>query len=414
MRQAPAAFVTVNADGARQAAAAADSRRAAGRSLSALDGIPISLKDLFDVRGEATRAASKVLADAPPVAADAPAVARLRAAGLVFVGRTQMSEFAFTGIGLNPHHPPLANPLDPERAPGGSSGGAAASVALGQACMGLGTDTGGSVRIPAAFMGLAGFKPTQARVSREGVLPLAPSLDSVGPIARTVADCRAIDAIIADEPPEPASPRSGRPRLALPDKVVLEGLDEPVGTAFAAALRRLEAAGAEIVELAFPELEEIPALNRGGAIANAEAYAWHRRAGWLGARALYDPEVLARIEIGAAMTAADYLDLLAGRRSLMLAALARTSPFDAVVFPTSPIAPPRLQDLARPGAFQPANALVLRNASLVNFLGRCAVTLPMGSPDAPFTGLTLMGEPGGDGKLFDLALTLEGAAAGPR
>jgi aspartyl-tRNA(Asn)/glutamyl-tRNA(Gln) amidotransferase subunit A len=404
--------VQVDAVAARVAAGAADRRRAAGRPLSLVDGLPISIKDLFDVEGQPTRAASRVLADAPPALSDAPVVQRLRAAGLVFLGRTQMSEFAFTGLGLNPHYPPLANALDPDRVPGGSSGGAAASVALGQACMGLGTDTGGSIRIPAAFTGLVGFKPTQGRITRAGVLPLSQSLDSVGPIARTVADCQVIDAILADGPIGQAPPRSGPLRLAVPDRVVFEGLEDAVGTAFDAAIRRLEAKGAEVAILAFSELAEIAHLNRHGSLSNAESFAYHRRSGFLEKRGLYDPQVLVRVEAGASMSAADYLDLVAARRDLMARAAARIAPYDAVLMPTASVLPPRLEDVGT-GAFQAANALVLRNPSIVNILGGCAVSLPMTPKGAPAAGLTLFSGAGADAALFQVALAIESVVSAP-
>jgi aspartyl-tRNA(Asn)/glutamyl-tRNA(Gln) amidotransferase subunit A len=324
-----------------------------------------------------------------------------------------MSEFAFTGLGLNPHFPPLANALDPDRVPGGSSGGGAASVALGQACMGLGTDTGGSIRIPAAFTGLVGFKPTQGRITRAGALPLSQSLDSIGPIARTVADCQVIDAVLADGPCDQAPARSGPLRLAVPDRVVFEGLEDAVGAAFDAAMRRLEAAGAEVSVLAFPELSEIAIINRHGSLSNAESFAFHRRSGFLEKRDLYDPEVLVRVEAGASMSAADYLDLVAARRDLMARAAARIAPYDAVLMPTAPVLPPRLDALARDGAFQAANALVLRNSSIVNILGGCAVSLPITAPGAPAAGLTLFRGAGADAALFEAALAIEGVVRPP-
>ncbi len=409
----PAPFLLVDTEGARAAADASDLRRRNGRPLSPLDGAPVSIKDVFDVAGQITTGGSQLLAKAPAAVRDAPVTARLRAHGIVLVGRTHMSEFAFTGLGLNPHHPVVVNPYDAARAPGGSSSGAAVSVALGQACAAIGTDTGGSVRIPAAFCGLAGFKPTKSRVTCEGVLPLSTTLDSVGPIARDMADCAALDAIIADAGPPP-SPPPGQPpvRLGLPDRLVLDDMDAPTAAAFDDALRRLKAAGVQITTLAFPELDEIAHLNRGGSLANAEAFAWHRRRGGLDHRALYDPRVLERIELGAAMSAADYLDLLDGRDALMIRAASRTAGVDAVIMPTVPISAPRLDDLEPPEAFHRTNALVLRNPSVANVLGRCAATLPMSAPGAPAAGLTLMGAVAGDGALLALAQALEEAVAG--
>lgn len=402
------AFLTVDQEGARAAADQADAQRREGRALPPLAGIPISVKDLFDVSGQVTTAGSTLLAGERPAGADSPVIARLKAAGLIIIGRTQMSEFAFTGLGLNPHFPQPPNPLDPARAPGGSSGGAAVSVALGQAAMGLGTDTGGSVRIPAAFCGLTGFKPTQGRVSREGVFPLSPSLDSVGPIARRVDCCRRIDAVIADTlPPESPAIDPGALRLGLPVNYVLEAMEDEVAEAFERAVAALAGAGTSIDRFVFPELDRLAEINAKGALSNAEAFAHHRRLGLLRRPELYDPNVLPRIELGSAMGAADYLDLVSARADLIAAADRRTAGFDALIFPTTPILAPRLDDLRDGAVFARYNLLALRNPSLVNFLDRCAVSLPMPMRGAPPAGLTVVGETGGDGRLLATAEALE-------
>jgi aspartyl-tRNA(Asn)/glutamyl-tRNA(Gln) amidotransferase subunit A len=261
---------------------------------SALEGVPVSVKDLFDVAGQVTTAGSIALKDAPPAQADAPVVARLRAAGAVILGRTNMTEFAFSGLGLNPHYGTPGNPFDRARIPGGSSSGAAVSLADGMAAMGLGTDTGGSVRIPSAFCGLVGLKPTQARVPLAGCVPLSTSLDSIGPLARTVACCAATDAILAGEPAEPLPdmPVEGL-RLLAPTNVLREEMDATVAGALDRALRRLADAGARIVERAVPELDELPQLSAKGGFAAAESWAWHR--GLIARKAAaYDPRVLER------------------------------------------------------------------------------------------------------------------------
>jgi aspartyl-tRNA(Asn)/glutamyl-tRNA(Gln) amidotransferase subunit A len=403
----PRAFTLVDTAGARAAADAVDAERALGRSASPFAGIPVSIKDLFDVAGQVTAAGSTILRHAAPASADAAVVARLRRAGLVIVGRTQMSEFAFTGIGLNPHGPNPVNPVAPERVVGGSSGGAAVSVALGQAAGALGSDTGGSVRVPAAFCGLVGFKPTARRVSRAGVFPLSTTLDSVGPIARTVACCRTLDAIIADAPAEAAaSMRVSELRLGVPDSFFLDDADPPVTVAFERALAELSRAGAAIERFDFPESARIVETYSRGSISSAESFAFHRRMGLLRQRERYDPNVLVRVEGGAGLSAADYLDMLAIRADIIAAAEARLKRFDAIVAPTSPILPPRLAEVAEAAGFARANGLVLRNPLVFNFLDRCAVSLPLGDG----IGLMLVGPTLGDARLLAIADAVEAVA----
>ncbi|HXV01247.1 MAG TPA: amidase [Caulobacteraceae bacterium] len=398
------AFTYIDAGHARAAARAADHERREGRAASHLAGIPVSVKDLFDIAGQTTSAGSAIFAGAAPADADAPVVARLKSAGLIVIGRTQMSEFAFTGLGLNPHAPQPANPLDRERVPGGSSGGAAVSVALGQAAGALGTDTGGSVRIPAAFCGLAGFKPTQRRVTRAGVFPLSPTLDSIGPIANSAACCALLDAIIADEAAPPASPIDlSRIRLGAPDGYLLTDMEPAVAEAFDRALAGLAEAGACIETFAFPQLGRIPAMNARGSISNAESFALHRRLGLMAHRDRYDPNVLARIELARSMPAADYLDLLAERAALISEADRALAGYDALLAPTSPILAPRFAEVADPAAFARLNALVLRNPMVVNILDRCAISLPI----APGAGLMVIGATMDDARLLAIAQALE-------
>ena len=403
----PRAFTRIWSAPARAAADASDRLRAQGITPSPFAGIPISVKDLFDIYGEPTPAGSRILASGPIAGADAHVVSRLRAAGFILVGRTQMSEFAFTGVGLNPHYPQPVNPCDPARAPGGSSGGAAVSVALGQAAGAIGTDTGGSVRIPAAFCGLVGFKPTQRRVSREGVFPLSDSLDSIGPIANSADCCRVLDAVLAGEPLAPKSAgRVAGLRLGTPRQYLLEGLDAPVAAAFDKALSHLSSAGARIEPADFPELDSIPAMHRHGSISNAEAFAYHRRRGLLDQRELYDPNVLTRVEAGKGMGAADYCDLLDARANLIEAARARMAPYDFLVAPTVPILAPRLDALADPAEFARLNGLTLRNTSVVNLIDGCAISLPIGGEDLP-VGLMLIAKPMGDARLLGAARAIE-------
>lgn len=395
------AFTLLNATRARAEADRHDATRKHGGSGGALSGIPISVKDLFDVAGEVTSAGAAVLHNAPCAPTDAPVVARLRAAGAIVIGRTHMSEFAFTGLGLNPHYPVCANPHDKTRVPGGSSSGAAASVALGQAAMGLGTDTGGSVRIPAAFCGLVGFKPTQARITRQGTFPLSESLDSIGPIANSVSCCAEVDRILADTPPPRAAPIENL-RLAVPLDFVLDGMDATVARAFERAISTLSAAGAKIDRVPIPALQTVPNLFAKGTLANAEAYAFHSQAEFFHGRDRYDPNVLARIDIGDRMSAADYIHLAKARRAMIEEVAAVTAPYDALILPTTPQVAPRIEDVSDKAAFGRANALALRNPSVFNFLDRCALSIPMHRSGELPTGLMLVGEHMGDAKLLEV------------
>src|SRR5258708_3960818 len=254
-------FLRVYADSARQAAGAQDQLRAAGYVVSPLAGLPVSIKDLFDVAGERTLAGSKALDDRPPAARDAAIVTRLRAAGAVLIGRTNMTEFAFSGVGINPHYGTPGNPFDRQRIPGGSSSGAPISVMDGFAAVAIGTDTGGSVRIPAALCGTVGFKPTQKRVPRDGAVPLSTTLDSVGPLGRSVACCALADAVLAGEPTAlpPAVPLAAQ-RLGVPRTFVLDDLEPAVAAPFPGACAPLAPAGPRLVELPLAALPHYPPL----------------------------------------------------------------------------------------------------------------------------------------------------------
>lgn len=399
------AFIGVYAEQARAMADAMDTLRRAGRAPSRWAGIPVGLKDLFDVAGDPTPAGSAVLADAPPAAAHAPVVQRMLGAGFVPVGRTNMTEFAFSGLGINPHYGTPLSPWDraARRIPGGSSSGTAVAVADEMVAAGLGTDTGGSCRIPAAFCGIVGYKPTARRVPIDGVLPLAPSLDSVGPLAPSVACCAVIDAVLAGAIPAAPAPASlAGLRLAVPQNMVLDGMDSHVAAGFDRALAALADAGVRIERQRFNVFDELPAVNAKGGFAASEAYAWHRallaRSG-----AGYDPRIRVRIERGAQMDAADYLDLVAARARLIAAFEAETRGFDALVMPTSPIVPPRLDELEDEREYNRQNLLILRNTALGNFLDRCAISLPCHRRGEPPVGLMLMGETMGDARLFSIA-----------
>jgi aspartyl-tRNA(Asn)/glutamyl-tRNA(Gln) amidotransferase subunit A len=406
-------MLSVFANGARAAADAADALRAAGVRLSPVAGIPVSVKDLFDVAGMATTAGSVVLKDAPPATADAPVVARLRQAGAAIIGRTNMTEFAYSGLGLNPHYGTPRNPWDRAtgRIPGGSSSGAAISVTDGMAAAAIGTDTGGSIRIPASLCGLTGFKPTARRVPTAGVWPLSRTLDSVGPLAPTVACCAVLDAIMSGvDPVIPAPLPLAGVRLAVPLTLVLDAVEPYVAETFAVTLSRLSAAGARIHEIPFAALAEIPAVNARGGI-YAEAWAVHRRQIET-ARDRYDPRVAARILRVSNMSAADYYDVLRARERLIAEADAITTPFDAVVLPATTLAAPPLAPLeADDDLYVRINALMLRNTFCFNFLDRCALSLPMHRRGEAPCGLMVVGETLGDTRLLAVGRAVEAALA---
>ena len=406
------AFLRVDRDAALATADAMDRLIAAGIELSPLMGLPVSVKDLFDIAGQPTPAGSLVLADAPPAERDAPAVARLRAAGAVLLGRTNMTEFAFSALGLNPHYGTPASPWDraSRRLPGGSSSGAAVSVADGMAVIGLGSDTAASCRVPAAFCGITGFKPTARRVPTAGTIPLAPSLDSIGSLARTVMDCAIADAVLAAEPvPDLSLAEPARLRLGVATTLVQDDLEPSVGSAFEAALATLSRAGVALADVAFPDWVRLPQINRLGGFPALEAYAWHRE---LLARAgeRYDPVIAARIRRGGEAKAADYMDLLNARAELIASSDSLTAGFDAIVMPTVPMVPPTIASLeADEALWLPTNLLALRNTAVANFLDRCAVSLPCQRPGEAPVGLMLMGETMGDRHLLRVARTIEQA-----
>lgn len=369
------AFLQIDAESARAQAAAADPVR------QPLAGLAVSVKDLFDVAGQISRAGSKVLADAPPARRDAVAVARLRAAGAALIGRTNMTEFAYSGVGVNPHYgtPANAAATDVPRTPGGSSSGAAVSVASGAAFVGLGSDTGGSIRIPAALHGIVGFKNTQRLVPLDGTVPLSFTLDTVCAMTRSVRDAILVHEVLAARRVVRSHAPLAHYRLAVVPQVMLEDLDAAVARAFERTLQSLRAAGARIVELSLPQLNELAGLQASGGFAAAESYAWHRH--FLPQRAAhYDPRVLTRIQRGAGISAADYIDLLQARRDWTARTEQALADVDAVLSPTVPIVAPPLADVApgleRDTTFFRINGLLLRNPSVVNMLDGCALSLP--------------------------------------
>ncbi|WP_421694796.1 amidase [Aestuariivirga sp.] len=403
------AFISVDADGARAAATFHDGQRQRGRAASALAGIPFSAKDIFDLSGEVTAAGSKVLKGAAPATADAIAIARLKAKGMIVIGRTNMTEFAYSGVGLNPHYGTPRSPYDRAtgRIPGGSSSGAAVSVADRMVSLGIGTDTGGSCRVPASYCGIVGYKSSHGRVPLTGCYPLSASFDSIGPLANSVACCATADAIMAGDWDGVVPKREARGlRFAVLKDFVLDGLTPEVGRCFERALSRLAASGAGMTDLAFPELREIPLINSKGGIVAAEA--WHTHRALMGkAGEDYDPRVKLRIELAQGISAADLLDYLGRRREMIGLFAERFAGFDAVLLPTTLNTPPAISELGADQDYIRFNAMSLRNTYVGNFLNSCAISLPMQQPGEPPCGLMAMAPWGQDRALFGVAGAVE-------
>jgi aspartyl-tRNA(Asn)/glutamyl-tRNA(Gln) amidotransferase subunit A len=401
-----AIFTRLYADSARSAADAADKRRRSGSILGPLDGCIVTIKDLFDVAGEPTTAGSAMLRDAAPAAQDAAVVRRLRAAGAVILGKTNMTEFAYSGLGLNPHWGTPGNAASPDRVPGGSSSGAGVSVALGMGDIAIGSDTGGSVRIPAALNGVVGFKPTADRVPRDGVFPLSYSLDSIGPLARSVQTCADTDAIMAGDRPSVVeeAPLAGL-RLGV-TKEYLEGTDPAILEVFNRVLRGLERAGAIVREIDLGSLladmrrilGEAPIVPVEAAEIHAERVATNPRA--------IDPNVLDRILQGPKVSGPNYLASIRSRHRLIAAMDERLEEWDCLVLPTTPVPAPLISEVADRQAFHRMNLLILRNPSFVNFFDLCAISLPM--PIAPLpAGIMFAGRHDRDARLLSIARGVE-------
>ena len=399
-------YLTLYPKAAREAADAADRRAHDSAGLGPFDGAIVSIKDLFDVAGEPTRAGSTVLAKASPAATDAPIVQRLRNAGAVIIGKTNMSEFAFTGVGANPHYGTPGNPADRARVPGGSSSGAAVAVADDMCEISIGTDTGGSTRIPAALCGVVGYKPTKRRIPTEGAFPLSPTFDSIGPIARSVADCAMTDAVLAGEPPWTIDPVSiGGLRLGIPQAMPLEELDATIAAQFEFAVARLSGAGALVSDAHFPIFEDMARVNSVATIPTAEAFRIHRER--MAARgAEYDPFIRSRIEMGSAVSDQDYANMLSERNALVSAMDSRLREYDALVLPTTPIVAPTMAEVSSHDAFKRANRLLLRNTAIANFFDLCAISLPIPGGALP-VGLMLFARHGQDKTLFEISASVE-------
>jgi aspartyl-tRNA(Asn)/glutamyl-tRNA(Gln) amidotransferase subunit A len=402
------ACLTVYREQAAAAAEAADARARNGISLGPLDGAIVSIKDLFDVAGEVTRAGSKLLAEeGKPAERDAPVVRRLRAGGAVIVAKTNMTEFAYSGIGANPHFGTPGNPADRKRVPGGSSSGGAVAVADGMCEIAIGSDTGGSVRIPGALCGIVGFKPSRQRVPTEGAFPLSERIDSIGPMAKTVADCAKADAVMAGEDfavLEPA-PLAGL-RIGIAQGLPLENLDETVAKRFPQAIDRLEKAGARLSNEKLTLLDGMVQVNSRGGVQPVEAFTLHRDR--LDRRGdAIDPNVRLRLERSRSITSSDYIEMVNERNLLIRAMDARLADIDVLAMPTTPLVAPTMDEVAAADNFARKNAMLLRNTVLVNFFDLCAISLPLPSAGGLPTGLMLIARNGHDHRLFRIAAAAE-------
>ncbi|WP_319495818.1 amidase [uncultured Cohaesibacter sp.] len=404
-------FVRTFKNAAITQAAASDAMRKMGVPQGALAGIPISVKDLFDVEGAPTTAGSAALASvAEPARRDAAVMARLRAAGAIFLGHTNMTEFAYSGLGINPHFGTPLNVWDRHigRVPGGSSSGAALSITSNMAVAAIGSDTGGSVRIPAAFNRLYGFKPTTGRHPMEGVFPLSTTLDTVGALARSMHCCRILDHVMAGLPvPEPdIRPISGL-RFGILETIALDGLDMDVAGAFVRALETISRAGARLERIKIDALHNFEEISSLGSIAGPEAFHKHRDFIIAHGRQI-DQRVLSRLEASADISAADYIEMLALRKDMIERTHLATRNFDAILMPTVAIIPPEVKPLlASDALYAEANFKVLRNTALINNLGRPAATIPVGVKGGAPVGLMVVGEHGADAHVQNIAESLD-------
>ena len=410
------AFITTNADTARKQANRIDKLRAAGAALPPFAGVTLSVKDLFDIAGEVTTAGSTVLADAEPAERDATVLAHLRNAGFIIVGRTNMTEFAYSGLGMNPHY---GNPRSPfgrdqggGRVAGGSSSGSAVSICDDMAAATIGTDTGGSTRAPAAFCGITGLKPTTTRMSSRGVYPLSTSFDAAGPMAGSVDCCAILDDLMAggEGRAETPFPVSGL-RLAVPRGYLFDDLDPEVAAAFDAAVDKLSAAGAIVTDIRLDIIEDLRPANRPKSIVSAEAYEIHRDM-MAARRDGYDPYVAARLAAGAEISAADYIAMMRERTATCADVQAVTRPYDALLLPTTPAVPVPLNGLEGVETLMKASARILRNTALSNYLDRPTITMPCHAPGSAPVGLSLMGSRGHDRRLLAIAAGVEPVVRG--
>jgi aspartyl-tRNA(Asn)/glutamyl-tRNA(Gln) amidotransferase subunit A len=402
-------FTQLYPESALSAASDADRRRRQGSGLSPLDGAVVAVKDLFDVRGETTWAGSVALRDERPAIADASSVARLRLGGAVIIGKTNMTEFAYSGLGVNPHFGTPANPFERgllRRIPGGSSSGAAVAVADGMADIGLGTDTGGSVRIPAALCGLVGWKPTARRISLDGVWPLAPTFDSVGVIAKSVRVCADADAVLTANTTTAVAIAPSQLCLGRLRGYVENDLEPVVARAYERALKRLTDSGVKIFDFVVPELERARREHIGVIMTTYEAFRTHKdRLDRFGD--LYDPRVRTRLELGRDITSAQYATAAAARAQVQAVAAQALQSFDAWLLPTVIRVAPSFAEVESEDGYVATNRALLRNTSLINLLDGCAISLPCHERAEAPVGLSIAGLGLKDANVLAIAQSVE-------
>ena len=413
--QSDAVYLTVTAERARREARSAKARYGAGRPASGLDGVSIAWKDLFDMSGEVTTAGSALWRNASPAEDDCPVVAHLAAAGMVALGKVNMTEFAFSGLGLNPHYGTPANPHDKEtpRIPGGSSSGSAVAVASGLATAAIGSDTGGSVRIPAAVNGIVGYKSSEGRISTEGATPLSFTLDTVGPLARTVEDCVHLDAALRGTTPTVTRGHIAGMRLILSETLWLDDCEDAVTDAFEQAVKRLEKAGVTVETRTVPQIGEAARVMADhGTLANAESYFYHQERMESADAEEMDGRVVARILRGKTMTAQDVL-MNQRMRAKLSAQIAADMEDAFLIGPTVPRVAPEIAPLdADPDEFGRVNLLMLRNTMTGNFLNLPGVAMPMASPSPLPVSFLISAKSNDDERLLSAALAIEAIVRG--
>ncbi len=408
------AFTSVDEQGAIAAAGYIDGLRKRGRHPSRFAGIPFGVKDLFDVAGDVTRAGSAVLEGAAPAGRDATAIARLKQAGFIAIGRNNMTEFAYSGVGLNPHYgtPLSVYDRDTGRIPGGSSSGAGVAVGDGMVALAIGTDTGGSCRIPAAFNGITGYKSSVGRVPKAGCYPLSQTFDSIGPLANSVQCCASADALMAEDWDGVIAERDPSSlRLGIVEDLFFDDIEAPVAAAFSAARDMLARAGVQFVDVGFSELRDLPAINANGGIVASEAFAHHRE--MIAANGdMYDQRVRTRIDSGGLIAAADLIALNVRRGELIGLTDRRMDGLDGWFVPTTPCLPPPVSAFACFTDYARLNFLCLRNTFVGNFLDRCAISLPLPAAGGAPVGGMIMAPWRHDQRLFSVARAVETVLAG--